>query len=87
MTKQLCGNCTYWNFKLGGLPDGKEWGECTSPAYHESVRISDRLADYAMVAEIKDTDHYMRVSRHVKKSIRIQHEETSFGCIHWEVTK
>lgn len=82
--KLVCGNCEWWNFKLGGLTNGKEWGECTSPKYYESMRVSDRLVDYGEVTDIEDTAHYGRISNQVKNYIRVQHEEKSFGCIHYK---
>lgn len=81
---KICGNCEWWNFKLGGLPDGKEWGECTNPKYYESMRVSDRLVDYGKITDIEDSAHYLRISNQVTNYMRVQHEEKSFGCIYFE---
>jgi len=81
-SRKVCGNCAWWNFKLGGHPDGKEWGECTNPKYYDALRISTRLIN--LDGRVNGTEDYLAFTREISNYIRVQQEENSFGCIHFE---
>lgn len=79
---KTCKTCAYWNFKLGGFDNGKEWGECLNPKVIEATRISMRLTDLGDF--IKDDADYGSLMNKVENYTRIQFEEASFGCIYHE---
>ncbi len=69
--KKVCKNCTHFNWKLSGPQH--HWGECLSPDVLPMIRLSLKLVEL-------DTEQRADVNNYA----RVQFDEESFGCIHFE---
>lgn len=48
------------------------------------MRISLKLTDWGKVEGIETLEQYKAIQREVAKYARVQFEEETFGCIHFE---
>lgn len=74
-----CKDCRHFNWKLSL---SRNWGECLNP--QAIMRISLKLTDWGKVEGIETLEQYKAIQREVAKYARVQFEEETFGCIHFE---
>ncbi len=76
----ICKNCKHFNWKLSGT---KNWGECLNPKV--VMRISFRLVNLENISAIKTPAEYKKAQDEIANYARIQLEEDTFGCIHFDL--